>query len=59
MIDVFIGIKSAIGDEVGIIIKVQTFFDSPDRLDDGLLIRRVSRMRLDENGYAMLVGYHG
>ncbi len=59
MIDVFIGIKSAIGDKVGVIIKVQTFFNSPDRLDDGLLIRRVSRMRLDENGYAMLVGYHG
>ena len=59
MIDVFLGIESAIGNEVGIIIKVQTFFDSLDRLEDGCLIRRVSLMRLDENGYAVLVGYHG
>jgi hypothetical protein len=30
VIDVFLGIESVIGNEVGIIIKVQTFFDPLD-----------------------------
>ncbi len=55
MVDVFFIIKSTIGNEIGIIVEVQTFFDSLDRPENRFLIRRVSRMRLDENRYAVLV----
>lgn len=57
-LEVILGIKRAIRDIISPVLQIEILFYFQDRLKEYFLIRFISGIRLGEQGYAMLIGYH-